>query len=48
VPSLQGKHDARLGIITQQCLWDTPREVIEATFTIKVVVNLVYHATYPN
>ena len=43
---LQSKHDAGLWIMCQQYLRHTPTEVVEATFTIKMMVYLTYHATY--
>jgi hypothetical protein len=40
--------DAGFRMFVQQCLWHTSGEIIEAPFTVKMVVNLVHHATYPN
>ena len=44
---LQRKRDAGLWIMFQQCLRHTSTELVEATFTIQMMVYLTYYATYP-
>ena len=44
---LQDNHDARLWIMLKQCLRHTPKEAVEATFAIQMIVYLTYYATYP-
>ena len=46
--SIKSKHDALLRMAMLYFLWNTPREVEEATLLKKISVKMVYHMVYPH
>jgi hypothetical protein len=45
---VQRKHDALLRMAMLYFLWNTPREVEEATLLVNISTKMVYHMVYPH